>query len=93
MSQLNPLTGSIMQAPQVQRDLAADKSRQLRQAQELRKNGAAQEDQEEPHVESAEELEPISDRHTGSHPRRKNKPQHKSDASAPDDAPGLDLKA
>jgi hypothetical protein len=93
MSQLNPLTGSIMQTPQVQRDLAADKSRQLRQAEAIRKNGADQEDQDEPHVRSAEELEPVSDRHTDGHPRRKNKSPHKSDPAAPDDAPGLDLKA
>lgn len=93
MSQLNPLTGSIMQAPQVQRDLAADKSRQLRQAQEVRKNGSDQEDQDEPHVESAEQLEPISDRHSDTHPRRQSKPPHKSNPSGQDDAAGLDLKA
>jgi hypothetical protein len=93
MSQLNPLTGSIVQAPQVQRNLAAEKSRQLRQAQELRRNGAAPEDQDEPHVASAEELDPISDRPADSQKRRKPKTAHHSDPSDQDDTQGLDLKA
>jgi hypothetical protein len=93
MSQLNPLTGSVVQAPQVQRNLAAEKSRQMRHAQELRRGGGSEDDQEEPQVASAEELDPISDHRDGKQPRRKPKAPHKNNPTDPDPADGLDLKA
>jgi hypothetical protein len=92
MSQLNPLTGSIVQAPQVQRNLAAEKSRQIRQAQELRRGGAAQDDHDEPQVASAEELDPISD-HRGDNPRREPKTPHKNHPTNSENTEGLDLTA
>jgi hypothetical protein len=94
MSQLNPLTGSVVQAPQVQRNLAADKSRQMRQAQELRRGGAAQDEQEQPQVASAEELDPISD-HPDDHPPRRQprSPHQDNPTDGSDGGEGLDLKA
>ena len=58
MSQINPFTGSILQAPQVQRQQATDKDRHLRRASDLSKNAALQDDQLEHQVESSEELTP-----------------------------------
>ena len=94
MSQINPLTGSVVQAPQVQRDQATEKSRQMRQAQELRRGGQTEEDQYEPHVASPEELDPASDHREESQPRPKSKPRHKDQSPDEQDASGgLDLTA
>ncbi|HWP40368.1 MAG TPA: hypothetical protein VNL70_05535 [Tepidisphaeraceae bacterium] len=59
MSQINPFTGSILQAPHVQRQQAADKDRQVRKAHDQAKNAALADDRLEHQVESAEELQPI----------------------------------
>jgi hypothetical protein len=59
MSQINPFTGSILQAPQVQRQQSAEKDRQVRRAQDLAKNSALDSDRLEHQVESSEELTPI----------------------------------
>ncbi|HVT89809.1 MAG TPA: hypothetical protein VHD56_13220 [Tepidisphaeraceae bacterium] len=61
MSQINPFTSSILQSPQVQRQQAADKDRQLRKAVERSRDSSLDEDQLEHQVESSEELTPIHD--------------------------------
>ncbi len=61
MSQINPFTGSIVQAPQVQRAQAAEKDRQLRKLNDLAKNAALQDDQLQREVESSQAVTPISD--------------------------------
>ena len=61
MSQINPFTGSILQAPQVQRTQAAARDQQLRKAQDLAKNAALQGEQLEHEVESSEPVIPAND--------------------------------
>jgi hypothetical protein len=95
MSQINPFTGSILQAPGVQRQQASDKDRQLRRATDQQKNTALQGDRLEHQVESAEELSPIHDQDTPD-PRKRKKPSQptpQNDASSHDDERHLDLTA
>jgi hypothetical protein len=95
MSQINPFTGSILQSPQVQRQQAADKDRQVRRAQEAAKNTALSDDKLEHQVESSEELTGVHEdqqrRDRGSK-RRGHKPD-KSKSDDQGDKPHLDLTA
>src|SRR5690348_4516795 len=75
MSQINPFTGSVLQAPQVQRQQATDKDRQLRRAADQQKNAALQGEQLEHQVESAEELPEIHDQDTPDPRKRKKRSQ------------------
>jgi len=61
MSQINPFTGSILQAPQVQRQQAADKDRQLRRVNDRAKNAALNDDTLEHQVESSDVVAPTHD--------------------------------
>jgi len=96
MSQINPFTGSILQAPQVQRQQSVEKGRQVRRTQGLAKNSALQSDKLEHQVESSEELSPI---HGEQKQERKFKrPRHKPSAEQkPDETDGeephIDLTA
>ena len=95
MTQINPFTGSILQAPQVQRQQAAEKDRQLRRVTDQEKNSALQGDQREHQVESSEELAAIHDQDTPD-PRKRRKPQKTRDANANhagDDEQHLDVTA
>lgn len=75
MSQINPFTGSILQAPSVQRAQAVDKDRQLRRAHDLAKNAALQGDQHQHEVESSEALTPVQDDQPRKQPRPKKPAQ------------------
>jgi len=96
MSQINPFTGSILQAPQVQRQQSVEKDRQVRRTQDLAKNSALEADQLEHQVESSEELTPT---HADQKQQRQFKrPRHKSDEKdKPDETDGeephIDLTA
>lgn len=95
MSQINPFTGSILQSPQVQRQQAADKDRQLRKAADSAKNATLHGDELEHQVESSEELTPIhrDDRHDRNFkrsPHRKHQDENDGDDQTP---PHLDLTA
>ncbi len=59
MTQINPFTGSILQAPTVQRQQAAQKDRQLRRVSDLEKNAALDDDQLEHQVESSDVVAPV----------------------------------
>jgi hypothetical protein len=61
MEIVNPLAGSLAQSTTVTRQQSTDKSRQIRHAQDLRKDVAATPDSFEHQVESTEELNPIHD--------------------------------
>jgi hypothetical protein len=74
MSQINPFTNSILQAPQVQRQQASDKDRQLRRAVNQQKDAALQGDRLEHQVESSEELAEIHDQDTPDPRKRKKQP-------------------
>jgi hypothetical protein len=95
MSQINPFTGSVLQAPQVQRQQATDKDKQLRRAVDQEKNSALQGDRLEHQVESAEELAEIHDQDTPD-PRKRKKQPHGDDENAKDagdDEQHLDVTA
>jgi hypothetical protein len=87
MSQINPFTGSVLQAPQVQQQQASDKDRQLRRAVDQQKNAALQGDRLEHQVESSEELAEIHDQDTPDPRKRKKQPSPgQKDDQASDDA-------
>ncbi|MDB5301300.1 MAG: hypothetical protein JWO87_2963 [Phycisphaerales bacterium] len=89
MSQLNPLSGSILGSVQAQRQMAVDKERQLRRARALEKNIAARDDELEHQVESSEEVQGVRDEAEEQRDERKRKPPQKQD----DEKPRLDLTA
>jgi hypothetical protein len=95
MSQINPITGSIMQEPIVQRGQAMDKARQIRHAQDTRKNAAASGDEEvEESVSSPDELPPVGDEHQHRQSRKKNYgPRRPNDPDPQDEGDNLDLTA
>jgi hypothetical protein len=92
MSQINPFTGSIVQAPNVQRTQAADKDRQLRRASDLAKNAALAGDQLQHEVESSEALTPTGDDQQRKPPKRKN-PHSNLPAEDDDGESHLDVTA
>jgi hypothetical protein len=81
MSQMNPLTSSILQAPTAQRIMDADKSQQIRHVQDTHKNAATSDEQEvEESVASADEAASVGDQpkngrqQKGTYSRRPPKP-------------------
>ena len=94
MSQINPFTGSVLQAPQVQRSQATDRDRQLRRAADLSKNAALQGEQLQHEVESSEAIAPAHEDH-GKNPKQRKKPDPQQSAADNDDAGDdhLDLTA
>jgi hypothetical protein len=95
MSQLNPITGSILQAPDMQRTQDMDKARQLRQAQDAQKNTAAHGEEEvEESVPSTDELQAVGDEHHARDKRKKNYTRHAAPEPEKDEeGDGLDLTA
>src|SRR4051794_27809499 len=98
MSQINPFTGSILQAPQVQRQQSAEKDRQVRRSQDLAKNSALPGDQFEHQVESSEELTPIQgdqkqQREFKRQQSKKDDEQRAADDKADGEEPHIDLTA
>ena len=97
MSQINPFTGSILQAPQVQRQQSSDKDRHLRRASDLSKNSALHDDQLEHQVESSDAVTPVHE-DDQKNPPQKRKPAKHPDAKSNEDSdeehpPRLDLTA
>jgi hypothetical protein len=99
MSQINPLLGSIVQTPQVQKVQSDNKARQIRHTQDLSKNIAASKDEiqdtvelEDP-VESTDELKETRDQQQNSRrpPARKKKPAEQPHDDEPE--AHLDLTA
>src|SRR3989442_1748337 len=76
MTQINPLTGSILQSPIVQRQQAAEKDRQVRKAQDAEKNAALTGDRLEHQVESSEALAEIHDEDSPDPRKRKQSDPH-----------------
>jgi hypothetical protein len=93
MTYFNPLTGAPLQAGQVQERLAADKARQVRRAQTVARNVAAEGDTFEHQVESTEELSAIREQQSKEQPNPRKHPQGQSEAGEGDDPPHLDVKA
>jgi hypothetical protein len=93
MDFINPLAGSLLQSTAVQRQQSADKQRQVRRAQAIERDVAAQDDQLEHQVESSEELPPVNDEHP-EHEQQKNKKRGMHNKPDEDDnQPHLDLTA
>ena len=96
MTQINPLTGAILQSTQVQRQQAAQRDRQVRREHLLAKDVAMQGDQLEHQVESSEEIRAIHEERDNANLPRKRPPRQHKPFSQNDDAgdePHLDVTA
>lgn len=94
VSQINPFTGSILQAPHVQRSQANDRDRQLRRVADLSKNAALAGEQLQHEVESSEAITPVhDDQSKNPQPRKKPKPHGSPQQSDGDGDEHLDLTA
>jgi hypothetical protein len=95
MSQLNPILGSIVQEPMAQRSQAIDKARQIRHAQDAKKNAAANGDEEvEESVSGADELPAVGDEHHNRQNRKNTYTrQRPPEPEVEDEGDGLDLTA
>jgi hypothetical protein len=71
MGQINPITGSILQIGQTQPQEAAERTRQVRKTQNLRKNAAGTEEIIDIPVENTAEVDAINDGHAN--PQEKGK--------------------
>ncbi len=95
MTEINPLAGSILQAPAAARQQEAHKTAQVRSARDRQKNSAASDEEEvEESVTSTDELQPVGDDQKG-HPQRKGTySRHPSAEPEPNaDQEHLDLEA
>jgi hypothetical protein len=94
MSLMNPLNASILQAPTAQRIQDTDKSRQMRHAQEVRKNAAATDEQEvEESVASADELPETGDQANNRKQRKKTYTRRPPKPEPENEGGSLDLTA
>ena len=94
MTYFNPLTGAPLTGGQVQERLAADKARQVRRAQTVARNVAAEGDTFEHQVESTEELSAIHDeQHSKEQSNPRKRPQSQNQPGEGDEPPHLDVKA
>jgi hypothetical protein len=95
MSQLNPILGSIVQTPMAQRTQEMDKARQIRHAQDARKNTAASGEEEvEESVSSPDELPAVGDEHHNRQNRKNTYTrQRPPEPEVEDEGDGLDLTA
>lgn len=97
MTQINPLTGSVIQSAQVQARQSAEKDRQIRRVQNLGKNTALQGDRLEHQVESTDPHLTIQDNNDSARqqrqPPRKREGQGGDDQKPDEEPPHIDLKA
>jgi hypothetical protein len=95
MSQINPIMGSLVQAPAAQRLQETEKARQSRHAADLRKNTAANSSEEvEESVASADELQAAGDDQQNHHQKKKNYSRNKpQEQDPPEPSESLDLTA
>jgi hypothetical protein len=96
MSQMNPVTGSILQTSMVQRTQTDEKTRQMRHAQDLRKNVAAQDEEGEAPVENTEELVELDPDHSNPRnpPKKEGKARkRKSEKPEDEEKPHIDMTA
>jgi hypothetical protein len=96
MSQINPITASILQAPAAQRLADTDKTQQIRRTRDIRKNTATSNEAEvEESVTSTDEVQPSSDeRQKNGQKKKAPYSRHpKPDSDKESDTDHLDLKA
>jgi len=90
MTEFNPFAGAILGSSQAQSIAGADRQRQLRRAQALRKDVAARDDSFEHQVESAEAVHPVDDGDAN----RSGSQQKRGQQRRPDDEkPQIDVTA
>jgi hypothetical protein len=90
MTSINPFSGFVAQAAQVERTQATDKSRQTRRTQELSKKIAARDDEMQHQVESSDEIAAIHDEQPGHDQQPRKKDQQEKPA---EEKPHLDITA
>ncbi|MGD0461967.1 MAG: hypothetical protein ABSB74_05725 [Tepidisphaeraceae bacterium] len=79
MSQINPITGSILQASAAQRQQETQKISQIRRVHDRAKNSAASDEEEvEESVASTDELQPSGDEQKGHQQRKGTYSRHPS---------------
>ena len=93
MTSINPFSGYVAQGSQVERLQAADKARQVRREQTLSKNVAAQDDQLEHQVESADAIVSIHDDGQHQNPRQQQRRQDQPEPDDGDPPPHIDITA
>jgi hypothetical protein len=92
MTQINPLTGAVIQSTQVQPRQSAEKDRQIRRMQNLGKNTSLQGDRLEHEVESADALHRPDDGQ-GSHQEQRQQQHPQGKPSRDEGPPHIDLTA
>jgi len=95
MSEINPLAGSIVQAPAAQRQQETQKSAEIRRVHDRAKNSAASDEEEvEESVASADEVQPSGDEKKGHQQRKGTYSRHPSSEPEPNsEQEHLDLEA
>jgi hypothetical protein len=95
MSQINPLAGSILQAPAAARQQESQRTSQLRTVHDRTKNSAASDEEEvEESVASADEVQPAGDEQKGNPQRKGTYSRHPSSDPEPNaEGERLDLEA
>jgi hypothetical protein len=95
MSQIDPIMGSIVQAPAAQRLQESEKSRQIRHSSDLRRNATADSEEEvQESVSSPDELQPSPDQQKKGQKRKGTYSRQKPPKPQEDEHPdGLDLTA
>jgi hypothetical protein len=90
MSYINPITGSILQTGQVQRQQATDKDREARRQAQLKKGLSELDEAMEEQVESAETIIDTDDDHKNPQQQQASSKRKKLDE---DEESHLDLRA
>jgi hypothetical protein len=90
VSQINPFTGSILQATNVQRTQAAEKDRAIQKARDRQKNSALGREQLEHQVESSEAVTRANEDEDTQDPRKRKQKKGKGSDSP---KPQIDLRA
>jgi len=83
MTYINPLAGALLTGSVAQQQAATDKTRQVRRAQAVARNVAAQSDTLDHEVENAEAVAPVRD--DGSGRRQPGDGQHRDGSGPPDE--------
>src|SRR4051812_10202304 len=89
MSYINPLVGTPLSGALAQQQAATEKTRQVRRAQTVARNIAAESDRLEHQVENAEGLAPIHDE-GDQQPRQRQSRKRKSKGTGPSGAGEMD---
>lgn len=94
MSQINPFTASLMGTPQAQRQAAAERDAEVRQARRAGKSTGAEEAVVDEFVESADAIAGVdNDTRRERRPAPERRPRHAAPEDEQDEPPHLDVTA